>query len=218
MNEQFAQQVGKVYSEIINVVDITRPYAVSFDGSQKPYEFFSAWEIINDALKDVNEPTFLEVGAYKGLWAIAFFEWCKLNNKKGSYGTITWMEHNPANKDLLKVISHYQNQGFVCKLIDANSQLEETAKQVTVLDPQTFNIQKIDVILIDADHRYEGALKDIQLYKPLVGKLLVFHDIRPQEPNDGCGVFKAITDSNVTLDHQIACGNDIMGIGIMEVK
>ena len=211
MNEQFEQQIGKVYGEVLTSIDITKPYAVSFDGSQKPFEFFSAWKIIDETLKDVTEPTFLEIGAYKGLWAIAFFEWCKMNGKQGRYFTVTWMQHNPANEDLRKVISYYQSEGFVCKLIDENSQLETTR------DLCKKEHDKFDLLLIDADHRHEGVKKDIELYYPLVGKLLVFHDIRPEPKNDSCGVYQAIVDSNITLDHQIVCGENMMGIGIKHI-
>lgn len=212
MNEQFEQRVAKAYGEIISSVDVSKPYAVSFDGSQKPYEFFAAWNIIDEKLQSVTEPTFLEIGAYKGLWAVAFFEWCKANNKQGRYFTVTWMEHNPANADLLNVKNYYTSEGFVCKLFDMNSQLESTKELVSK------EHKKFDVILIDADHRYEGAKKDIELYASLAGKLLVFHDIRPQEANESCGVYKAIVDSNVVLDHQIACSDNMMGIGIVEIK
>ena len=214
MNEQFQQNVADAYSKLIGPVDINHPYAVSFNGSQKPFEFFKAWEIISEKLENVGNPTFLEIGAFKGLWAIAFFEWCKLNNKKGVYVTITWMEHNPDNNHLLNVIDNYKKEGFECLLIDDNSQLEETKYKIHCFKPESFEIITFDVVLVDADHRYEGSKKDIELYQPLA-KTLVFHDIRPESANQNCGVYQAIKDSGLLpLDHEIACAPDMMGIGI----
>lgn len=214
MNEQFEKNVVDAYSKIIHPIDISKPYAISFDGSQKPFEFFKAWEIIGERLNDTSHPRFLEIGAFKGLWAIAFFEWCKLNNKKGSYITITWMEHNPANEDLLKVIRHYTEE-FLLELVDDNSQLDDTQVKVVNLTPD-MNIDKYDLVLIDADHRYEGAKKDIELYSPLA-KILVFHDIRPEGANEHCGVYQAIKDSGIKLDYEIVCAADMMGIGIVSI-
>jgi hypothetical protein len=208
MNEQLQQNIAEVYGKIIGPIDITKPYAVSFSGSQKPFELFTAWDIISELI-DTDTPTFLEIGAFKGLWAIVFFEWCKLNNKKGVYVTVTWMEHNPDNNHLISVIEHYRKEGFECTLIDANSQIEETKVKASLS-----NGDKYDVVLIDADHRYDGSKKDIELYQPLA-KTLVFHDIRPEAANQNCGVYQAIKDSGLLpLDHEIACGGDMMGIGI----
>jgi hypothetical protein len=219
MNEQFQKTVTDVYSKLIAPIDTSAPYAVSFEGSQKPFEFFQAWQVIGESLEKSEHPSFLEIGAYKGLWAIAFFEWCKMNNKKGNYTTVTWMEHNPANEDLKKVIQHYTDLGCLITLIDANSQLSETSDMVkrhriiSCADLNPFDLSKFDLVLIDADHRYEGTMEDIKLYSPM-GKVLVFHDIRPQDATPNCGVFKAIQDSNIQLDVEIACSGDMMGIGI----
>jgi len=209
MNEQYQQIVTNAYGEIITPIDTSKPYAVSFQGSQKPFEFFSAWEVIDEQLKDIKEPTFLEVGAFKGLWAIAFFEWCKLEGKKGSYYAVSWMEHNPENKDLLKVLNHYKSQGFTCELVDKNSQLDSTQEYLT----STY-LNKYSMVLIDADHRYNGVFKDITLYSKLASKLLMFHDIKPEGTSDICGVYRAIVDSNILFDYEISCASDQMGIGI----
>jgi predicted O-methyltransferase YrrM len=64
-------------------------------------------------------------------------------------------------------------------LIDGNSQLMETLDKLV----DTIGCEKIDLLLIDADHRLPGVKRDYQLYAPLVreGGLIIFHDvIRPE--------------------------------------
>lgn len=65
-----------------------------------------------------------------------------------------------------------------CQLIDASSQLESTRDAVKA----AIGAREIDLLFIDADHRYPGVKRDYQLYSPLVrhGGLIVFHDVIPQ--------------------------------------
>lgn len=46
--------------------------------------------------------------------------------------------------------------------------------------------RSVDFLLIDGDHRYEGAKRDFELYSPLVrpGGVIAFHDIRPHFRDD----------------------------------
>ena len=202
--EKFEKNVVEVYSKLHGSIDASQPCAVSFQGSQKPFEFFCAWDIISEKLKDVESPSFLEIGAWKGLWAIAFFEWCKLNNKKGRYTTVTWLEHDPNNSGLPSVKDHYIGEGFDFNLISASSQLLSTKNIVT--NHQT----SYDFVFIDADHRYEGVTVDINFYSPLATKILAFHDIKPV----GGGVERAIKDAGIKFDNEFCCAEDLMGIGI----
>ena len=200
--------VSEAYGKIITPLPHCNPRDISFDGSQKPYEFYNAWMAIGEKLMDEDKPTMLEVGAYKGVWGIAFMEWCVLNKKQGEYCTVTWMEHNPANNDLLRVQKHYSDRGCSFKLIDANSQMAATKEEAVKFK------DKYSFVFIDADHRYEGVKKDIELYAPLATKALGFHDIRPREANDSVGVYKAIVDSGITLDKEIVDNDNTMGIGL----
>lgn len=211
--QQLKKNVVSSYSTIHHPIEVNEAtYSeINFDGSQKPYEFFETWKLIDANLPNTDSISFLEIGAYKGLWAIAFVEWCKLHNKKPIYTTVTMISQDPNNQPLYNVEKHYKD---VCDwlLIDANSQLESTKAEVIKRAPH------YDFVFIDADHSYDGVLKDIQLYAPLARKLLFFHDIRTTN-NEGLSVYRAITDSQIKLDYEIACEphNNVMGIGIKKI-
>jgi predicted O-methyltransferase YrrM len=63
-------------------------------------------------------------------------------------------------------------------LIDGNSQTTHTRDLLI----DALNGHKIDLLFIDADHRYEGVKRDFELYSPLVapGGIIGFHDIGKQ--------------------------------------
>jgi predicted O-methyltransferase YrrM len=70
------------------------------------------------------------------------------------------------------------------KLIDANSQHQTTVD--TLCD--ILGTRPVDILFIDADHRYPGVKRDFDLYSPLVreGGLVAFHDvIRQNDPRSG---------------------------------
>lgn len=79
--------------------------------------------------------------------------------------------------------------------------------------------QRFDAILIDADHRYPGVLRDWQLYGPL-GRLVAFHDI----VGDGEGrngwvvevprLWREIVASGAETVEFVAPGS-VMGIGVV---
>lgn len=187
------------------------------DHTQRPIEFFGAWAIIDQYLPSDNKVSFLEIGAARGLWAIAFIEWCIIKNKYPIYTTVTLMTDTnnglnipgPAwqNASLMKVKEFYKE---CCDwtLIDANSQLETTKNLVTK------TLKEYDFVFIDADHEYEGVYKDIALYAPLAKKLLIFHDIAV--PNYEHRVIKAIKEYKLKFDYEIFAPNSDQGIGIIK--
>lgn len=62
-------------------------------------------------------------------------------------------------------------------LVRANSHLEETRRKIERL----LSGRPIDVLMIDADHSYEGVRRDFELYAPLVSPdgFIALHDVIP---------------------------------------
>jgi predicted O-methyltransferase YrrM len=62
-------------------------------------------------------------------------------------------------------------------ILKADSQTETTHKQVATI----LGSNRLDFLLIDGDHAYQGVVRDFDSYKTLVkpGGLIAFHDIQP---------------------------------------
>lgn len=204
------KKILETYSNLHSNVEYTDSDTVSFDGSQIQKEFFEAWDCISEYYKrnTVSELTFLEVGAWKGLWGIAFAEFCKLRGIKGKYVTITMIDQDPNNQPLYKTIEYIQSIGVNATLIDKNT-LDESALTDVLKYSKSYNM-----VFIDADHSYESVLSDIEKFAPLATDILLFHDIRPKAVMQNFGVYQAIVDSNISLDKEIISNENAMGIGI----
>lgn len=187
---------------------------LSFDGSQIEEEFFKCWNRIDEYYKKnkVKELKFLEVGAWKGLWGIAFCEYCKIHNIKGIYTTITYIKHDENNNSLFDTLDYLKNCGLDISLVNCNT-LDDWA-----LPKVTENNKSYNIVLIDAGHKYEEVMNDIRKFKPLAEDILLFHDIRPKEVNDTIGVYQAINHSLIDLDEEIVTNEKLMGIGIKYIK
>jgi hypothetical protein len=200
----------EAYSKVHTQQYYTNDDNPSFDGSQRQSEFFEAWNTISN-FYDKSKPTkltFLEVGAWKGLWGMAFAEFCKLNNIEGEYTTITMIDHDPNNQPLYKTIEYINEQHNVKgSLIDLNT-FEENALSEVLKYGSTFNM-----VFIDAGHKYHEAANDIEKFSKLASDMLLFHDIRPIIANPNCGVYQAIVDAGIKLDEEISVADE-MGIGI----
>tara|TARA_R100000951_G_scaffold105429_2_gene99228 strand:- start:980 stop:1594 length:615 start_codon:yes stop_codon:yes gene_type:complete len=176
-----------------------------YHGSQIKGEFIRAWnELIGLIQNTEGTFTFLEVGAYRGLWPLMLSFVCERLNKDFIYTTVTWLEQDPNNEGIHKVQAYYESKGLQFNLVDKNSQLPETLEELE---------DSYHVTFIDADHRYEGVKKDIEIYSSLATKLLMFHDIRPKDTTPNCGVYQAIEDCGITLDEEIVVDGQKMGIG-----
>lgn len=206
--KNYRTNVINLYSEIIEPVTYVEGREVSFNGSQIQDEFFKAWECIDQYYtgKKVEHLSFLEIGAYKGLWALALAEFCKEKDISFEYATVTYMEQDPNNNPLYNVQQYYKTIGAPFTLVNSPSQDPDAVKQL----PHS----KYNIVFIDGDHRYEMVKKDISIYKPLATDMLLFHDIRPIFTNPQCGVYEAVEEAGITLDEQIIVDGQWMGIGI----
>lgn len=208
------QQIIQIYSQIHAPILYTNDLEVSFEGSQIQREFFMAWNYITEYYKKnpSDNISFLEVGAWKGLWGIAFCEFCKLHKIKGSYLTLTMIDQDPNNQPLYNTIEYINTQGITAKLINMNT-LDPNSLPAVLEYSKSFNI-----VFIDADHRYEAVMSDISKFADLADDILLFHDIRPKEVMKNYGVYQAIVDSGLVLDEEIVTNENGMGIGIIYKK
>lgn len=211
MKEQIIEAYSKLHTnQIVQYAGST----ISFDGSQIMDEFIQAWTKIDEYYKDKNptELSFLEVGAYRGLWGVAFCEWCKLNNIKGHYATITLIPQDVNNQHLYKSIDYIKESGLTADLVDMSTMDNQALDKVKQIK-ESYNI-----VFIDAGHKYEEVMNDIRKFKPLCEDILVFHDIRPKEANENIGVYQAIQHSLIDLDEEIVTNEFVMGIGMKYIK
>jgi hypothetical protein len=217
MNHTLNQSIIDTYTKIHTPripISYTDGLEVSFDGSQIQREFFAAWNYISEYYKkNPNDNiSFLEVGAWKGLWGIAFAEFCKLHKIKGSYLTLTMIDQDPNNQPLYKTIEYINSQGITAELINMNT-LDPNSLTAVLEYSKSFNI-----VFIDADHSYEAVMSDISKFAGLADNILLFHDIRPTAVMENYGVYQAIADSGLVLDTEIVTNETGMGIGIIYKK
>jgi hypothetical protein len=208
------EKILDTYSRLHSPITYSNHNSISFDGSQIQNEFFHTWDLITEFYEKnpKKEISFLEVGAWKGLWGLAFAEFCNIHGIKGKYVTITMVDQDPNNQSLYRSLEYIKSIGVEAHLINENT-LSETSLNKVIDCGLNYNI-----VFIDADHSYNAVMSDIKKFSPLATDLLLFHDIRPKEVSEGFGVYKAIEDSNIQLDEEIVSIETTMGIGIKYVN
>jgi hypothetical protein len=191
-------RVQELYDEIVG------GRIQDFDGSQIPSEFHVCLDILFGRISRIEAEvvTFLEIGAFKGLWPLALSVLCDEQRKRPAYSTVTLMADNIENKSLLKVEEYYRTRGWSFALIDGDSRDATTRERLVQQSGASF-----DFVLIDADHSYKAVRKDTQYFGRMALHLLLFHDISMP------GVSKAIRKEKIKLHCRISHAG-VMGIGI----
>ena len=202
-NENLLIEIDNAYEKLIK-----KPDVANYNGSQTRDEFLLTLLYIENRIRELENDvvSFLEIGAFKGLWAIAIDFICKKHNKTPFYVTATWLKHNSENEDLIRVCQDMEAGGFAsAKIIDGNSADPEIIETV-------YKTRKTyDFVLIDADHSMKAVQKDIESYAHLASEILLFHDVVTKK----CGVKKAIETSGLGL-HYIISRAKQMGIGLRD--
>jgi hypothetical protein len=214
---KFIEEFDTLYKNIIgdyNIVNARGFIPVSYHGSQVKEEFSHTWFKLMHRIveSDKDEIFFLEVGAYKGLWPLMFSKVCSLYNKIPHYSTVTLVNHDDANISLLDVKDYYEKNNWTFNLIDKNSNLETTKDELCRLRSE------FDFVFIDADHRYEFAKKDMELYTPLCTDTLIFHDVKPRIATQDVGVWKAISELNLQPDEEFSTNELNYGLGLKYIN
>ncbi len=150
-----------------------------------PWQFKSEITSLFELYKSLNVNFALEIGTANGG---TLFGHCKLANESATIISIDL----PGGKFgggypdwKIPVYKRFKRKGQSLNLIRASSHEAATINQVKEL----LNANKLDYLLIDGDHTYEGVKKDFELYSPFVkpGGAIVFHDIVPH-PGSACKV------------------------------
>lgn len=205
LNEPILKEIDEIYETLIS-----KPELSDYNGSQTRSEFLLALLYLEHRIREVEGDvvSFLEIGAFKGLWAIALGILCKKHGKTPFYVTATWMKHNPENEDLVRVCERMKSEGFPsARIIDGDS-----------ADPMVIRTvckarKTYDFVLIDADHSMKAVKMDIENYAHLASEILLFHDVVTKK----CGVRKAIESSGVGLHYVISRAQQ-MGIGLRDQR
>jgi hypothetical protein len=217
--ETFIKELDEVYREVIGNYDVSsfEGKNIYWHGCQVLEEFAYTWyDIIMemDKIKE-KEITFLELGAFKGLWSLAFHLACKRLNKIPKYTTVTLMQGNFLdgqdfdNQDLLKCQQFYQKNNLEFNLINNDTTSIKTIEEVSKIS------KNYNFVFIDADHRYDFVKSDIKNYHPLSKNITLFHDTKPRIKTHDFGIYEAIIDSNLQLTKEYSECNSHFGIGLI---
>jgi cephalosporin hydroxylase len=97
-----------------------------------------------------------------------------------------------------EIYSRFAKKDQRLHLIRGDSHHSDSLKKVM----EILNNKRLDYLLIDGDHSYEGVKLDFELYSPLVrkGGVVAFHDVVPHE-NSSCKVDKFWNEIKLKYRH-----------------
>jgi len=130
--------------------------------------------------------TVVEIGTAAGG---SFYAWCAVANREATIVSID-LPGGPfgggySDEDFPRLRS-YGRVGQHLSFILADSHLASTYERLS----ETLAGAGIDLLMIDADHTYDGVRRDFELYSPLLAAngLVAFHDILPHRNDRRCEV------------------------------
>ena len=143
--------------------------------------------------------TFVEIGVFCGK-SIAHFavECVNRENNVKIYGVDTWtgMAYDERESQNLNNYIRDLPDGLYNHFLDNIKSLPEGVitpiQKLSYEAAEDFEDESVNIIFLDADHTYEGVLKDLQAWYPKLKKGGIFsgHDYTSYPPDDG--VFRAV--------------------------
>lgn len=180
-------------------------------------------ELINltNLLMKVPLKTVAEIGTCNGG---TLYLWCQIAAPDATIVSID-LPGGPfgggyTEEDIPRLMS-YKKNGQQLYLIRENSQTESVKKELLLKT----NGERLDFLMIDGDHTYEGVKKDFALYAPLVrsGGIIALHDIlhHPGRPEVQVDRFwneiKPGYETMEFCDMLLPAWRDWGGIGVIKV-
>jgi len=154
-------------------------YFRSMEAKQNLSEFLP----LADALDKITLDNVCEIGTHKGG---TLFIWCQLAAPDANVFSIDLPGGDFGGGYTARSVPFFQSfkkPGQQLHLLRGNSHSSEMKKEFT----DKLNGQKLDFILIDGDHTYDGVKQDFDDYAGFVreGGIIAFHDIvvRPEYPH-----------------------------------
>jgi predicted O-methyltransferase YrrM len=156
--------------------------AAEYAAVQKPQELSELlWLVEEHKPRNV-----LEIGTYTGGTLLCL---CRLAQPGGTIVSVDrpfGAGRGYTEERASEMLEHFPRDGQKLHLVQDDSQLPSTLAQVEA----ALDGAKLDFLLIDGDHSYEGVKSDFEMYSPLVESsgLIAFHDILEHPPESGCEV------------------------------
>jgi SAM-dependent methyltransferase len=174
-------------------------------GNQDPAEFAQFLDLV----RTLDVKSYLEIGCRNG----DTFDAVMRTIGEGGYGLGVDLSENWRTKRNLKsTLDNLHSAGISADVIFGNSQNVGVIEKVRAAGP-------FDLILIDADHRYDGIRRDFSVYADM-GRVVVLHDVSAPAghmsdgyPN-GVGVFWNEIKDGFRHQEFITLGS-LMGFGIL---
>jgi predicted O-methyltransferase YrrM len=128
----------------------------------------------------------VEIGTARGG---TFFVWCRVARPDGVIVSIDLPGGRFGGGYASEDISVFQRYGRPTQQLHFIRDDSHAARTRAKLE-EILQGEKIDFLMIDGDHTYDGVKRDFEMYAPLVGegKLIAFHDILPHAHEDSCEV------------------------------
>jgi len=153
-----------------------------------PIQIKTEIEKLITILKDKKPKTLLEIGTANGGTLFLLCQAAAINNAKiisidlpdGPFGGDLY----PKWKEPL--YASFAKPSQTLHLIRSNSHESKTLVKIKKL----LGKEKLDFLLIDGDHSYEGIKQDFEMYSNLIspGGIIAFHDVKPGPKNEVGGV------------------------------
>jgi predicted O-methyltransferase YrrM len=130
--------------------------------------------------------TVVEIGTAAGG---SLYAWCAVAQEDATIVSID-LPGGPFgggySEEDIPLLRSYGRVGQRLSFILADSHLASTCEQLS----ETLAGAGIDLLMIDADHTYDGVRRDFELYSPLLAAngLVAFHDILPHRQHSRCEV------------------------------